>query len=176
VKWFDNKNPLDQEVRNKLSNTFMDTSFSTIWATFAAAGAQSVWMFFSFLILGVPAPFLAMGLTFVFAWIPLVGCSPIWLIASGYLMMNDSVTKAIIMVVLGLIAGILDNIVRPAVLQGRSHLHPLVGLVAILGGIAWFGVMGVFIGPVLVSVLITLLESWPYIAKRYGLMRFTRPD
>lgn len=171
VKWFDHKNPLDEEVRTNLANTFMNTSVSTIWATFAASGAQSVWMFFTFLILGVPAPFLVMGVTFIFSWFPLVGCSPVWLVGAGYLFFNGSITKAILMIVLGLISGIIDNIVRPAVLKGRSHLHPLVGLVAIFGGISAFGIMGVFVGPVLISVLISLFESWPYIANRYGLMR-----
>jgi predicted PurR-regulated permease PerM len=175
IKWFDNKNPLDDEVQRNLATTFRDTSVSTVLATFAAAGAQSLWMFISFLVLGVPAAFLATGLTFIFSWFPLVGCSPIWLVASGFLIIKGLTFKAMMMVVLGLLAGILDNIIRPAVLKGRNDMHPLIGLVAIIGGISLFGVMGVFVRPILVSVLVTLLESWPYISNRYGLMPNQKP-
>ncbi len=50
------------------------------------------------------------------------------------------------MVVLGLLAGLADNFVRPMILQGRSKMHPLVSLVAIFGGMEMFGIMGIFLG------------------------------
>ena len=141
-----------------------------IWATLAASAAQSAVMLLSYLTLGVPAAFLAAGATFLLAWIPLVGSSPVWLTGAIYLYTQDTILKAILMVAFGLMAGLVDNFVRPLVLQGRSKMHPLVSLVAIFGGIEMFGILGIFLGPILAAVLIALLQLWPEIGQRFGLL------
>ncbi|MCM2324552.1 MAG: AI-2E family transporter, partial [Oligoflexia bacterium] len=69
----------------------------------------------------------------------------------------------------GLITGIVDNFVRPMVLKGRSKMHPLVSLVAIFGGIGMFGITGVFIGPIVAAILISLLQIWPDVGRRFGI-------
>lgn len=169
-RWMANKIPLEIEVRKKLAQSFRDTAVSTIWATLAAGAAQSMVMFIAFLVLSVPASFLGSGLTFVFAWIPMVGCSPVWGVAAIYLFSEGMVGKAIAMILFGLGAGIVDNIVRPIILKGRSKMHPMISLISIFGGIGLFGIVGVFMGPVLASLMIALLGLWAEIGNRYGLL------
>ncbi|MCM2323946.1 MAG: AI-2E family transporter, partial [Oligoflexia bacterium] len=83
--WMREKIPMDADVRLRLAKSFTDTSVSVIWATLAAALAQSTVMLFAYLVLGVPAVFLAAGATFVFAWIPILGSTPVWLAGTIYL-------------------------------------------------------------------------------------------
>ena len=170
ASWMSDKIPLEFDVRKKLSASFIDTAVSTIWATLAAGAAQTVVILIAFITLGVPAPILAGGLTFIFAWIPMVGCSPVWGVAAIYLISQGMMDKAIFMVIFGLSAGIIDNIVRPMTLKGRSKIHPMVSLISIFGGIAMFGIVGVFIGPVLASLMISLLKLWSEIGARHGLL------
>ena len=136
----------------------------------AAAAAQSAVMLLIYLTLGVPAAFLAAGATFLFAWIPLVGSSPVWLAGAIYLYTQETLLKTILMVVFGLMTGIVDNGVRAMILKGRSKMHPLVSLVAIFGGIEMCGIMGIFLGPILAAVLIALLQLWPEIGHHFGLL------
>ena len=171
MEWSASRIPLSSDVRKEVAASFCDTAISTIWATLAGAATQSVIMLCTFFALGVPAAFLACGMTFVLSWIPLVGCSPVWILGGIYLLTQGFVLKALIIVILGLGAGITDNIIRPAILKGRSKIHPLVSLLAIFGGISFFGIMGVFIGPVLAAVLISLLQIWPDIGARFGLIQ-----
>ena len=168
--WITDKIPLAADVRGHVVQSFQETAISVIWATLAAAAAQSAVMLLSYLTLGVPAAFLAAGATFLFAWIPLVGCSPVWLAGAIYLYAQDALLKAILMVVCGLLAGLVDNFVRPLILQGRSKMHPLVSLVAVFGGIERFGIMGILLGPILAAVLIALLQIWPAVGQRFGLL------
>ena len=168
--WMTDKLPIGADVRGHVVQSFQETAISVIWATIAAAAAQSVVMLLSFLTLGVPAAFLAAAATFILAWIPLVGCSPVWLAGAIYLYAQDALLKAILMVVCGLMAGLVDNFVRPLILQGRSKMHPLVSLVAIFGGMEMFGILGIFLGPILAAVLIALLQIWPEIGQRFGLL------
>lgn len=160
--------PLDADVKNSVFLSFKNTSVSVIWATIAAAAAQGTIMFISFLILGVPGSFLAGGATFIFAWIPVVGSVPVWAAGAIYLYTQDRTGAMIAMILLGLFTGLIDNYIRPLILKGRDELHPLVGLVAIFGGISMFGILGVFVGPVLAALLISLLKIWPTVGKRSG--------
>lgn len=168
--WMTDKVPLAADVRVQVVQSFQDTAISVIWATLAASAAQSAVILLSYLTLGVPAAFLAAGATFLLAWIPLVGSSPVWLTGAIYLYAQDTILKAILMVAFGLMAGLVDNFVRPLVLKGRSKMHPLVSLVAIFGGIEMFGILGIFLGPILAAVLIALLQLWPEVGQRFGLL------
>src|SRR4029453_3595039 len=138
------KLPLAADVRVQVVQSFQDTAISVIWATLAASAAQSAVILLSYLTLGVPAAFLAAGATFLLAWIPLVGSSPVWLTGAIYLYAQDTILKALLLVAGALMAGLGDNFVRPPlVLKGRSKPHPLVSLVAIFGGIEMFGILGI---------------------------------
>jgi predicted PurR-regulated permease PerM len=168
--WTENKIPLDHDVRKKMRDSFQSTAISVIWATLAAATAQALMMFISYFVLDVPSAFLATGATFIFAWIPLIGCVPVWLVGALYLYLKGSMVKMVLMILLGLVTGVVDNIVRPLVLKGRGTMHPFVSLIAIIGGVGMFGIMGVFIGPILMAVLISLLQIWPAVGFRFGLL------
>jgi predicted PurR-regulated permease PerM len=169
VTWLADKVPIDLDVRGRLTGSFKDTAISVVWASMAAAATQAGMMFVGFLALRVPAAALAGGMTFIFAWIPLIGSGPVWIAGAGYLWFNDAPGRAGIMIALGIATSLVDNVVRPWVLKGRGEMHPLVSLVAIFGGIQMFGLFGVFAGPILAAVVITLLQVWPSVGRRAGL-------
>lgn len=170
IFWLSERIPLDHDVRRRVAISFNETAVSTIWAILAAGTVQSLIMFLAFLVLGVPAIFLATAATFILAWIPILGSTPVWLLGTLYLWQQGFFIKAILMLAFGVIIGISDNFVRPLVLQGRANMHPLVSLVAIFGGIGLFGIFGVFIGPIVAAVLISFLQIWPAVGERYSFM------
>jgi predicted PurR-regulated permease PerM len=76
-----------------------------------------------------------------------------------YLLVIGSWGKAIFMVAWG--AGVIstaDNIVRPVVLSGRVKLHTLLIFFSLLGGVRAFGIIGLFTGPIIISVAMALLK------------------
>jgi predicted PurR-regulated permease PerM len=174
LTWLRDKLPLNSEVRFSLYTSFHDTAVSTILATLAAAGIQTLLMFFAFLALDIPAAFLAGGATFILAWIPLVGSTPVWGLGAIYLFANESPALGVTMLAIGFVTGISDNIARTWVLKGRGQMHPLVSLIAIFGGIRLFGIFGVFIGPILAALLISVLNIWPTMAERFGVLHGER--
>lgn len=54
--------------------------------------------------------------------------------------------------------GTADNIIRPLVIAGRVKLHPLLLLFVLIGGVQQFGFVGLFIGPVVMSVILALVD------------------
>lgn len=167
--WIGPRIPIEQKFRAHLSQALKDTTVSSALATFAAALAQASVIVIGFLILGIPAPELAFGLGFIFAWFPLVGVGPVWIAAVIYLLSTGSPAKAIVMVGFGIVASLIDNVVRAWMLKGKSDIHPLISLIVIFGNIEFFGILGVFTGPVLAKLLIELLHHWPELAPALGI-------
>ena len=167
--WVAEKLPLSRHIRELLVGSFREATTSVVLASVLAAAAQALILSVSFFTLGVPAAVLAGGASFVLAWIPTVGTLPVWASASIYLFVQGSTSKAIGMLVVGLVVGLVDNVVRPLVLRGRQEMHPMVSLVAIIGGIAALGLPGVFIGPLMASVAISALDLWPAVASFCGI-------
>lgn len=169
VTWLMDKLPIDLEIRDKIRCSFQDTALSVVWASVAAAGTQSIIVILGFAILGIPSALLAGAATFIFAWIPLLGSAPVILAGSVYLYSIDSLVKLGILILLGIFTGVIDNFVRPLVLKGRGEMHPLVSMVAIFGGIHFFGIVGVFLGPIVIAITITLLKIWPFLGEKAGI-------
>jgi predicted PurR-regulated permease PerM len=176
VAWLMDKLPIDPEIRAEIRNSFQNTALSVVWASIAAAGTQSFIVILSFGILGIPSALLAGAATFIFAWIPLLGSAPVILAGSLYLYSIDSLIKLGILIILGILTGVVDNFVRPLVLKGRGEMHPLVSMVAIFGGIQLFGIVGVFLGPIIVAITITLLKIWPLIGEKAGIFVRKHPQ
>ena len=81
-----------------------------------------------------------------------------WLPAATYLMATGHLWKAIILVLWGsVVVGTIDNIIRPLVIGSKVELHPLLLLFSLLGGLQVFGFIGIFIGPVVISVIAALI-------------------
>jgi predicted PurR-regulated permease PerM len=57
-------------------------------------------------------------------------------------------------------ATLLDNLVRPLVLSGVLRFAFLLVLFGVLGGLAAFGLMGLFVGPVIPAILVALWRAW----------------
>jgi predicted PurR-regulated permease PerM len=74
------------------------------------------------------------------------------------LLLTGHVVKGIVLLGLGTaVIGTVDNIVRPLIIHRSVRLHPLLVLFSILGGLRLLGVLGLFVGPVILSVTAALL-------------------
>jgi predicted PurR-regulated permease PerM len=87
---------------------------------------------------------------------PLLVLAPavIWLYWSG-----DSLWGTVLLVV-GVVAVTLDNVLRPILIRKGADLPLLLVFAGVIGGLISFGLVGIFVGPVLLAVTYTLLESW----------------
>ena len=59
-----------------------------------------------------------------------------------------------------LVVGSLDNVLRPALIEGRVRMHTMIVFFSIMGGITYFGVLGMVFGPIIVALGMTLLEVY----------------
>ena len=131
------------------------------------AVAQGTFAGIGMAIAGVPSPVLFGTLTSLTAVLP-GGGSAISLLAAGWLALQGHYGAAIGLALwAALVVGMMDNILRPLLISGRAPIPFLVVFVGILGGLAAFGVIGIFVGPVLLSVAFTLLNEFARLS-RFG--------
>jgi predicted PurR-regulated permease PerM len=107
-------------------------------------------------ILGVPFPAFWGLLTGIVAPIPIGGTGLIWAPAGVYLILAESLVRGVILLACGaLLISTIDNVLKTYLISGRTQLPPLILFFAILGGLKAYGVLGVFVGPLLLALVIT---------------------
>ncbi len=114
----------------------------------------------AYLVLGVPHPLLLGAATAIAAMIPF-GAAVMFEIAAFALLTQDAVTAAILVNVIGFtVVGIADHFLRPALIGGATRLPFLWVLVGILGGVETLGLLGLFVGPATMAVLVMLWREY----------------
>jgi predicted PurR-regulated permease PerM len=132
---------------------------ANIYGVLAVSLAQGTLGAIGYAIAGLPSVIIWSVATALFSMIPLAGAASVWVTATIYLLVAGSWGKAIFMAAWG--AGVIstaDNVVRPLVLSGRVEIHTLLIFFSLLGGVRAFGLVGLFVGPIIVSVAIALLR------------------
>lgn len=108
---------------------------------------------------GVPAAGLLTAVMFIFA-IAQIGVGPVLLVATGWLFYKKITVWAIVLLVWTVVVGSLDNVIRPILIKRGADLPFLLILGGVLGGLIAFGVIGLFVGPVVLAVSYTLVKAW----------------
>ncbi len=151
--------PLDVNYEQELLEEFVRTSRAIVVATLLAAAAQGLIAGVGYAVAGMDYLVLLIMLTTLAAMIPFVGPMVVWVPVCIYLgFVEERFMAAGLLAAWGiLVVGTVDNLVKALVLHGQSQLHPLLGLLSILGGVQTLGPIGIVVGPMAVSMLQTLL-------------------
>lgn len=134
---------------------------SVIKGTVSIALLQGLVAAMGFVIFGLPNSALWGTVAAIAALIPGVGTALVFAPAVAYLALTGSVGAAIGLGIWGAVAvGGIDNIVRPYLIGSGTRLHPLPVLLSVLGGITFFGPVGIFLGPLSVAFFFALLSIY----------------
>ena len=120
---------------------------------------QSVLAGLALWICGIPAPGVLAALVFVLG-IAQLGPLPVMLPAIAWLYWTDQAVWGTVLLVLAIPIGALDNVLRPILIRRGVQLPMLLIIAGVIGGLIAFGVMGLFVGPVLLAATYTLTKSW----------------
>ncbi len=156
VKWLI---PLDESRTEHLFRRARDVTYATMFGTVAVALVQGTLGGVTFWMLDLPAAALWGTVMGVVALVPGLGPPLVWIPAAAILFSTGEVARGLILVAIGgLIVGTVDNALRAVLVAGRAQLHSLAVLLSVLGGLFLFGGLGIFVGPVLFVVALSLIE------------------
>ncbi len=151
--------PLTRRQSGSLFRAVVESTRANLYGVVAVALAQGILQAVGFLMFGLPSPILWGAATAVLSLLPIIGAVAVWLPAGVILLLQGAVWKGVL--VLGWGAGVVsmvDNIIRPWIIGGRIRLNTLQILIALLGGVQVFGAIGLFLGPVILSVTYTAVR------------------
>jgi predicted PurR-regulated permease PerM len=151
--------PLDNSYLHQLVEEFANLTRAVVLSMLLAAVAQGVLAALGYWAVGLQSVFLLMLLTIICSVFPVVGSAIVWVSCCLWLWLHDGRTVAAIGLAIycGVVVAAADNVVKPMVLHGKSNLHPLAALLSVIGGAAVLGPIGLFVGPMVVALLHTLL-------------------
>jgi len=111
------------------------------------------------LLAGVPFAPVLTALMFLLA-VAQIGAVPVLVIPVIWLYWNDHYATGTFLLVVTVIAGTLDNFLRPFLIKRGADLPLLLIFIGVIGGLIAFGLIGIFVGPLVLAVTYTLLNAW----------------
>lgn len=151
--------PLSSDQVNRLFTGVDNSIIANVYGCVAVGVTQGILTGLAFFVLGVPKSILWGIVTGLSSLIPLIGSGAVWGPAVIMLFVTGHWIKGVILFVWGaVVVAQVDNLVRPYIFRRYARMHPLLILFALLGGVKVFGALGIFVGPVVVSVTIVIFE------------------
>jgi len=153
--------PLNSDDENLMLNKFTSVTRATLKGSLVIGVLQGGLAGIAFAVVGIDNAVFWGAVMGLLSTIPSIGSALVWFPAAVMLIMQGSVTAGLgLMAFCGLIVGSLDNVLRPILVGKDTKMHELMIFFGTLGGIMMFGIAGIFIGPLIASLFITIWELY----------------
>jgi predicted PurR-regulated permease PerM len=140
---------------------FHQVSVAVLVGNLGTALAQGGVATLGFWLLGVPAPLVFGLLTVCSALIPLIGSWLVWAPLAVWLGVTQSWARGLALAAYGLcFVSVIDNVLRPVLTRRGLRENPLLIFLAVFGGLESFGIVGLFVGPLVMALTITVVDLY----------------
>lgn len=151
--------PFSESQKDRLGFQVKEMVVSTVYGGVVVAIVQGALGGMAFFALGINAPVLWATAMSVMSFLPMLGTFSIWGPASVYLLIKGAYMKGIALLLFGsLVIGIVDNILKPVIISGRTKMPTLLIFFSVIGGINFFGFIGFVIGPLVLALFVSVFE------------------
>lgn len=150
--------PIDAQRSAGLLKLVGGTIHGVVYGEVLTALAQGAAVGVGFVIAGLPSAVVFGVVAAVLALLPVGGAALVWAPAVLYLFATSQPGWAIFMLFWGIGVSVADNVMRPLLISSQVPVSTLMVFVGIVGGISAFGLIGMVIGPVLLSVMLAVLR------------------
>lgn len=153
--------PFDAKHRETMITQARDLISASVTTSLIVAAIQGALGGLGFAIVGLPTPvFWGVAMAF-FSLVPVVGSGLIFVPASLWLGFSGHWGRAILLLLIcAVVTTVVDNVVRPLLLGGRTELSGLVIFISVVGGVGLFGMLGLVLGPILVATAAGVLNVY----------------
>ncbi|HEY8309339.1 MAG TPA: AI-2E family transporter [Gemmatimonadaceae bacterium] len=161
--------PFSAEHSEELLTHFKGVTLATVIGMSLVAGLQGAIIGLLFYFVGLPNALFWGVAAAIASVIPVVGSTAVWLPATLFLFFRHQPISAIVMAVgSGGVAGNITSFVSPLVFRRYARLHPLITLLGVLSGLHLFGLLGLILGPLLLSYAIRVSQMY---GQEYGVSK-----
>jgi predicted PurR-regulated permease PerM len=159
LAWIRANSPLAEAETEALVRRTDDLLWAAVVGNVVVAALQAVLTVFGLAVVGFDDLVFWGVLTFALSLLPLIGASVVWIPVVAYLAVTGQTAAAVGLTVYGaVVVSGSDNVVRPLAMRRGARLNPALLVVGIFGGIAAFGFLGLFVGPVVLGLAKAVVE------------------
>lgn len=149
--------PLREDQENRIINQIRSVTRSALLANFLVALCQGAAGGLGLALVGIPALFWG-TIIGISSLIPLIGTAVVWIPTIGYLMLVGRWKAGIFIFLWALFfVGTIDNFLRPFLMSGKERMSPFYLFLAIIGGVSYFGFVGIIYGPLILAFAAVML-------------------
>jgi predicted PurR-regulated permease PerM len=153
--------PLEDSHKAKIFSRLDQTITAVVKGIVITAIVQGVLAGIAYAALDVPVPVFLLALTIVLAPLPFGGTALVWGPVTLYLLWVGPVWKGLAMLAWGAgVVTMVDNVLRPLLIGQGAKLPTLFLFFSILGGLGAYGLIGLFLGPILLAILLTAIQIY----------------
>lgn len=153
--------PFDEKTKKSIFREINETFSAVIRGQLLTSLTQAAVAGIIFWILGLPLPILFSAMTFLAALIPVIGASGVWVPLVIYLFLGGQTVKAVVLLTFGvLVISLIDNIMKPALIGEKTRLPYFLLFFGILGGLSVYGLVGIFVAPVVLSLFFAVVKIY----------------
>lgn len=151
--------PMPKARKEQLVTFVGAVTRAVVFGTLLTAALQGTLLGIGLAIVGIPSAVVLGVIGFVVALLPVGGTALVWVPAAIILAAQGRYGPAIFVALWGaLLVGLVDNFLKPMLISGRAEVPTLAAFLGVLGGLAAFGPVGMFLGPVLLALALALLR------------------
>lgn len=152
--------PLDELQKDRFFKEIEIVVRSVVYSIIISAFFKSVMATGIFYLFRIPN-YLVWGVfVFVLSFIPIIGNVPVWIGAGAYLFLIGSPIKAVLMLIACFIVNNVDDLIVAKVMVERAKINPLLTMIGVISGIKIFGIIGIFIGPLILSLSVSVIRFY----------------
>jgi predicted PurR-regulated permease PerM len=149
--------PLEAKRRERLLDYLARVTRGVVFGSTATALIQGIFVGVGFALVGLPSPVVFGVVATIAALLP-AGAAGVLVPAVLYLAAVSHWLAAIVLVFWGALLVVVENVARPLLTAHRAHVSTLAVFMGAVGGVSAFGVMGLIVGPVLLSFVVALVR------------------
>lgn len=151
--------PMSEAHKARLFDHLASVTRAMVYGTGLTALIQGTLVGIAFLIVDLPSPIVFGVVAALVALLPFGGTALVWGPAALVLAIQGRWGATIFMLIWGtVLVSLVDNVVRPMLVSGRANVGTLTVFIGVLGGLAAFGAIGLFLGPVILALIIALIR------------------
>jgi predicted PurR-regulated permease PerM len=152
---------LNSDDESLMLNKFTSVTRATLKGSLVIGVLQGGLAGMAFAVAGIDNAVFWSAVMALLSVIPSIGSALVWFPAAVMLIMQGDVAAGVgLMAFCGVVVGSLDNVLRPILVGKDTKMHELMIFFGTLGGIMMFGIAGIFIGPLIASLFITIWELY----------------
>ncbi|MBU0958943.1 MAG: AI-2E family transporter [Nanoarchaeota archaeon] len=153
--------PFSEVVQKRFFDSSRAITGSVLYGQVVLGIIQGVIVGIGFFIFGVPNAFLLSILAILLGIIPIIGPMFVWVPVLIYMLVQGDPTVSIVgILIFGIIGSNIDTFLRPIIVSKASNIHSGVILIGMIGGLFFFGVIGLLLGPLVLAYLLIVLDIY----------------